>query len=259
MENTEFLKKYQQLQGGIMLDEIIDLKYARIGISHIDRAAFWNFSLIDRNIDNKELEEIESSMRSLDRKPTVYFENSENFSETANLLKRLGYGKSFEDSWMFWTGEEISDDRFHQVKKVKDEDDLAIFLDTFNNCFRKNDPQNPYGELGDYLKVAEKVWKDLHRSSRIEYFIAYKDDKPVAVATLTNRDGLGYISNVGSLKEVRGEGFGKLVTLYCVDKSIINGNETHFLATEENTYPNEFYKRIGFETRFTGVAYSKEQ
>ena len=155
-------------------------------------------------------------------------------------------------------GGKISSKRFFQVKKVKSEEDLKIYLETFNNCYKNDDPQNPYGELGDYLKVAEKVWYENHSLDRIEYFIAYKGAKPVAVATLTNFEDLGYISNVGSLKEVRGERFGKLVTLYCINVSKSRGNELHFLATEEHTYPNEFYKRIGFETRFTGIAYAKK-
>ncbi len=84
-----------------------------------------------------------------------------------------------------------------------------------------------------------------------------KEDSPVAVSTLNNYEGIGYISNVGSIKEVRGEGFGKLSTLYCVHKSQKNGNKVHCLATEEDTYPNEFYKRIGFQTKFTAVGYKK--
>jgi ribosomal protein S18 acetylase RimI-like enzyme len=256
MENIDLLKKYQQLQYGIMFDEIIDLNGSTLGISNLDKTAFWNFSLVYRNINDKELTEIEEKMKSFDRKPVVYVKNDEKFSETVKLLKNKQYKKSYEDSWMSWMGGEISTERFDQVKKVNDERQLKIYLETFNNCFRNNDPQNPYGELGDYLKVAEKVWHNNHNSDRLEYFIAYKDEKPVAVATLNNFEGLGYISNVGSLKEVRGEGFGKLVTLHCVEASKNKGNNFHFLATEENTYPNNFYKKIGFKTNFTGVAYS---
>ena len=87
--------------------------------------------------------------------------------------------------------------------------------------------------------------------------MVYKNNKPVAVSTLTNYDEIGYISNVGSLSEVRGEGFGKAATLFCIQESIKHGNREHCLATEEGAYPNEFYKRIGFVTRFTAVGYTK--
>ena len=95
-------------------------------------------------------------------------------------------------------------------------------------------------------------------SGKIEYFTVYNDTGPVAVSTLTNFASIGYISNVGSLKEARGKGFGKIASLYCVARSKENGNTEHALATEEGQYPNEFYKRIGFETRFTALGYVKE-
>lgn len=257
MENIEFLKKYQKLQQGIMFDKLIDLKHSIFGFSQLDKTAFWNFALVLRNINKNEFSEIEEKIISMNRNLVIYVEDSNEFLGTVELLKSEGYEKLYEDSWMFWKADEISDERFGQIKKVESEDDLRVYLETLDNCFQNDDPQGPYGELGDYLKVAEKVWYEHHDSNRIEYFIAYKGEKPVAVATLTNFENLGYISNVGSLKEVRGEGFGKLVTLYCVSVSKSRGNGSHFLATEEGTYPNEFYRRIGFETKFTGIAYSK--
>lgn len=124
-------------------------------------------------------------------------------------------------------------------------------------CFQKDDPQNPYGTLGDYLTVAEKVWHRHHATDRIEYFTAFDGNEPVAVSTLTNFKQIGYISNVGSLRKVRGQGFGKLATLYCVDVSKKRDNHYHCLATEEGTYPHEFYQRIGFEKKFSAVCYKK--
>ncbi|MBU1071268.1 hypothetical protein KKG65_02540 [Patescibacteria group bacterium] len=81
--------------------------------------------------------------------------------------------------------------------------------------------------------------------------------EPVAVTTLTNFAGIGYISNVGSLKKVRGKGFGKTASLYSAQQSVNNGNQVHALATEEGDYPNEFYKRIGFETKFSTLGFVK--
>ena len=130
-------------------------------------------------------------------------------------------------------------------------------MDTFNACYKKDDPQNPYGELGDYLNVARKVWSKYKRTNRLQYFVVFKGSEPVAVSTLTNFENIGYISNVGSLEKVRGEGFGKAATLFCVQESIKNGNDIHCLATEEGHYPNEFYKRIGFESRFNAIGMSK--
>ncbi len=257
MTNFEFLKKYQQLQTGIMFDSIVNFDFTSISYCDIDKTTFWNWALVNKLISDKELFEIEQSFKSFKRDPSFYLENRKDLKPLVDYLSSKGYEKDYEDSWMFWKGNEINTTRFDEIKKVKDENDLNIYLKTFDASYKSDDPQNPYGELGDYLEVSKNVWLRHGQTSRLEYFVAYKDNKPVAVSTLTNYDGIGYISNVGSLKEVRGEGYGKLATLYCVEQSKKNGNNEHCLATEEGDYPNEFYKRIGFGTRFIAVGYSK--
>lgn len=160
---------------------------------------------------------------------------------------------------MFYLKKKVDQSRFNVVRKVTNREALKIFLKTFDSCYQKDDPQNPYGELGDYLKAAKKIWHKYHKTKKIEYFLIFDGREPVAVSTFTNYNGTGYISNVGSLRKVRGRGYGKLATLYCVYQSMLNGNKRHCLATEEETYPNEFYKRIGFETIFTASGYSKSK
>lgn len=259
MGNFNFLQKYQQLQYTIMFDRLIDLGFAVVGYCEDDSSSFWNLALTNKILAEGELFKIEKTMNSLSRKPAVYFEKRKDLQALLNFLKEKRYGFNFEDSWMFHPGEDIDVSCFGQVKKVTNEVELKVFLETFDACYQKNDPQNAYGELGDYLKVAEKVWYRHHPTNRLEYFIIYKGDKPVAVSTLTNYQSIGYISNVGSLREVRGKGFGKIASLYCVVRSKKQGNIKHCLATEEGTYANKFYKKIGFATRFTAVGYVKEE
>ena len=242
-----------------MFDGFVDLGFAVVGCCDGDTSAFWNYALTDQALTKEQLSKIEETMDSLDRKPTVYFENRKDLQPLVSFLKERGYKFGFEDSWMFHSGESIDISRFDQVKKVTNESELEVFLKTFDACYQKDDLQNVYGELGDYLNVAEKVWHRHHYTNRLEYFIIYKGDRPVAVSSLTNYGGIGYISNVGSLREVRGQGFGKLASLYCVEQSKKHNNTEHCLATEEGTYANEFYKRVGFNTLFTAVGYTTEE
>lgn len=258
MDNFGFLQKHQRLQYTIMFDKLIDLGFATVGYCETDKSPFWNLALANKILADEELSKIEQTFISLNRNPTLYFEHREDLQSLADFLKGKEYKREFEDSWMFHQGKGIVASRFDMVKKVTNEAGLKVFSETFDACYQKDDPQNPYGELGDYLKVAEKVWHRHHKTNRLEYFIVYKGGQPVAVSTLTNYEGIGYISNVGSLREVRGEGCGKIASLYCVEQSKKRGNTTHCLATEEGTYPNKFYKRIGFKTHFTAVAYTKK-
>ncbi len=251
MTNYQFLQTYIELQKDIMFDELLDLGFATVCYSKNDPSSFWNNALVNTVLTNEEIEKVAIRLTELERKPALYFENRPDLEPLNSLLTQLGYSQSAEDSLMFHSGEGIDESRFSSVKKVMTNEDLELFITTFDNCYRKDDPLNPYGELGEYLKAARIAWQKHHVTNRIEYFIAYKDEKPVAVATLTSYKDVGYISNVGSLVTVRGEGYGKLATLFCVSQSKKNGNTTHCLATEEGTNPNKFYDAIGFKTKFT--------
>ena len=251
MTNIQFLQKYVELQQGVMFDEIIDLGFATICYGKLDSSPFWNNALVNGILSSEQIIEVEQKQRNLDRKPAFYFENRQDLQELSEFLMNKGYKQLAEDSLMFHSGENVDESRFQQVKKVESLDELEIFIKTFDQCFQNDDPQNPYGELGEYLDAAKLAWQKHHVSNKIEYFIAYKGNNPVAVSTLTNHMGLGYISNVGSLRSVRGEGFGKLATMFCIAQSKKNSNSVHSIATEEGTYPNLFYTKIGFKTRFT--------
>jgi len=233
MENFSFLRKFEKLLCAITLGKFIDLDFAVVSFSQGDDSSFWNHSLTNQVLDDIQLAEIEKAMKSLKRRPAIYFENRKDLQPLVSFLEKNDYKFDYEDSWMFWENSKISTNKFAQVKKVTNKNELGIFLKTFDACYQKNDPQNAYGELGDYLKVAERVWHRHNKTDRLEYFVVFKNEKPIAVSSLTNLQGVGYISNVGSLKEVRGKGFGKLATLRCVVSSKEQGNTEHCLATEE--------------------------
>lgn len=258
MDNKLFLENYQQLQYTIMYNKLIDLGFASVAIGNTYESPFFNHALTHKRLTKVELDEIEHLLITEKRMPAVYFENKTELETLPISLQKNSYKKLWEDSWMFHTGKGMKTLEFSNIKKVCIKADLEVFLQTFNECYKKDDPQNPYGELGNYIDVARESWLRHNKTDRIEYFIVFDSNEPVAVSTLTNFAGLGYISNVGSLKSVRGKGFGKQASLYCVQKSLENRNSLHFLATEEGQYPNEFYKRIGFETRLTAVGFVKE-
>lgn len=258
MENYTFLQQYGQLQQDIMFDKFIDLQYAVVNYCEGDTTAFWNHAITNTNLDTNQLKEIENILTKLNRIPAIYFENTNQLNSLVTFLEKNEYKFLFEDSWMFHTGNNININPKHKVHKIKDEKNLKTFLKILDQCYQKDDPQNAYGELGDYLDIVKETWHKQHSSNKVEYFMVYKNNTPVAVSTLTNYKKLGYISNVGSLHSVRGKGYGKTATLHCVTKSIQNENNQHFLATEEKTYANEFYKRIGFTTRFTATGYIKQ-
>lgn len=257
MQHYEFLVDYYNLQMQVMFAELLEKPYGLIGYSHDSESYFWNNLLLRRAITVEELTEVEEVLGKQNRKPAIYFERTEEEQSIINFVTPYGYKFLSEDCWMSYRGETLSKSIFRSARIVKSEAELEVFLEVFNKCYRNDDPQNPYGELGDYLETARKRWISTRGQKDMEYVLVYDFDNPVAVAALTSHGGIGYISNVGSLPKVRGLGYGKIASLFCVALSQEKQNTIHCLATENGTYPYEFYKRLGFEKEFSCLYYGK--
>ncbi len=234
-----------------MFDSVADLGFALLPYCASDSSTFWNYAVTNEVISPAQLTSIEQHMRQNQRQAALYFENTDELSSLAVILKQHRYLQKSEDTWMVYPGAVIDDSSLGVVKKVETPEDLEVYLHTFNESYQKNDPTNPYGELGEYLDATRQAWMTHHQTDRIEYYIVYKDLLPVAVSALSSLDGLGYISNVGSLLSVRGQGFGKIATYYAISQSQKKKNSTHLLLTEDGTNPHRFYTALGFETKCT--------
>lgn len=251
MTKQQLLEKYILLQKDIMFDELYELDFATICYSQHDTSSIWNNAVISTQLTASQQQAIEQKLISLQRTPAFYYLDSSELSVLTKQLIETGYQQEAADSFMLYDKTVSYQPAFDSIKKVTNETELQVFLETFDACYQNDDPTNPYGELGEYLTAARIAWEKHQQSNRLEYFIAYKNEQPVAVASLTNFEGMGYISNVGSLRAVRGEGYGKLVTLFAIHYSQQNGNQDHCLITEAGTNPYEFYNALGFNTQCT--------
>lgn len=257
MKPIDFLKSFFYLNYGVYFDVLKKNNFGILGISENNDEYWWNTFLVNKNLSDSKLKEIETLFYPFNRNSCVCLLEDNDY-QNINLLKSENYKFVGRDQWMVFTNQPFNHNNFNQVQKVKNINDLQIFLNTYNECYKNGDPQNPYGESGEYLISTKKAWIKNNSNNRFECFIVCNDkQKPVAVATLTNYKGIGYISSVGSLQSVRGQGFGKLASLYCIYKSNQNGNKNHCLITEKDCYAHKFYKRIGFKDQFSTVFYQK--
>lgn len=239
-----------------MFDEITKYHNTISCFSQFDPPPYWNYTYITTPPSMEDLSYLETYWQRRNRAMTFYFENTPENKNIKSFLSSHKFSHHFEDSWMFYEGKILDKTHFESIKEVRNEKDLADFIYAFDNSYQEGDPQNAYGRLNDYLPLSEQAWRKHKDTDKLHYYVAYKDGKPVAVSALTLYKDIGYLSNIGSLPSARGQGYGKAVTLFAVKESVKRGHHHHVLATEQGTYANDFYQRLGFKTHFSAVAFT---
>lgn len=255
MDKLEILKTFVYMHEGgfIEVKEAENMIYA---YGEGDTETWWNFVLLKNPISKKELELVEEFFVKRKRKPSVYFTDDKKYDGMHELLLGEGYEITMNDSWMFWNGKcpSVEGD---EIIEVKSDAEFGKFLETFLKSYPKDDPKNPYGEQKELAKLLKKSWEE-GKTKKDKFYIAFDKGEPVAVGILTSYNEKGYLSGIGSIPSVRGKGFGKKISLYCVRESFKQGNKLHFLGTEKGDFPFEFYSRIGFESEFGAYFYTKK-
>ena len=111
--------------------------------------------------------------------------------------------------------------------------------------------------MANFIEASKRGFRNKTFNNRLEGYLAYDNGRAVASSLLLYDGEAGYITAVASIPEVRGKGFGKLVSQYACMRSRHLGCKNTFLGTEVGSRNEEFYKRIGFQTEFTASCYVK--
>jgi ribosomal protein S18 acetylase RimI-like enzyme len=74
------------------------------------------------------------------------------------------------------------------------------------------------------------------------------DGEVVSYADLYQDGADAQVEDVGTLDEHRGRGYASAVVLAAIEASRRDGAELVFLVADANDWPQELYRRLGFET-----------
>ena len=165
MKPEEFLKKYFNFQKNIAFDNLKQLNFGFLISSKTDASFYCNNCFVDKEMTESDIQKIEKLMSLIKRNPCFYL--SDDDYKNIKLLEKENYKKESTDQWMFFS-EKYKYEDFGIFKKVKNLDNLNVFLKTFNQCYQKDDPQNPYGELGDYIETAKKAWIKKSKDNKLK-------------------------------------------------------------------------------------------
>jgi ribosomal protein S18 acetylase RimI-like enzyme len=89
------------------------------------------------------------------------------------------------------------------------------------------------------------------RSGRLRAYLVRLGDEPVAVARLSQGDGVAGLSGVGVLEPYRGRGIGTLITTVATRAGLATGNRIVWLSVADgNAEARRLYEALGFQPAF---------
>lgn len=153
-------------------------------------------------------------------------------------------------------GSSLPDLKFRQTD---DEEVREDFMDIFRKSFGKEMENGSYF-IGDDMRVGvRKIIEEKTIGVERVSYVGYQDGVSVAIGTLTVKDGEGFMFNVASHPDHRGEGFGTAVSVKLEQEAENIGLEQVFIGTQPNTDVENFYKGIGcrevFKTKCVEVEF----
>lgn len=227
--------------------------------------SYWNYAT-KININEEYLEELIKKIidfyKTKNRQPAIYFTP---FTKTRNLpelIGKFGFKPKYKDAWMFY---ESAEPKFEMpenftIKPVETEEEMKIFVDIFRQSYGGVAPDEPYGALPkEYGECIFKSFSKSQKDKKIIHYLGILGDKPVGIATLIYSGEFGCIFNVGTIPNYRKKGIGKALTLNAVADSIKNGAKIVFLQTEQGSFNEKYYTKLGFSTKFIGEGFVLEK
>ncbi len=213
-----------------------------------------NFAYFPSPIGFEEkIEEIQSSMKDIKRKPCAYFQsvNNENIHYIINQTKT--HKLLFHDVWMKLISGYNTKSKKCLLENVtfrrcneKDKDEI---VDVFTRGFI-----NSTGEYADIYKYeeayAEKYRKYLDdkyiNEHKLYPYMAFLDGKAVALLFVYRHNYLGYICQITTLTEYRRKGIASALMQFAINQERRSGVEDFYLVTEKYTWLENFYMKNNF-------------
>lgn len=254
-------KAHYRNQQGMYFSRMEGIEGAVLLYSDIIDDFFWNYAGQIKTTQEK-IEELIREITILYRKearnPSVYITP---FSQPQDISERLddhGFKIEFKDAWMTYDGEppQIKKPKDLSFKEVRSDEDMEIFIKVFYEAYGGASKDEPYGELPPtYGEALRRSFKNPPKKKRIIHYLGLINRKHVGIGTLISLDGFGGIYNVGTSSSYRKTGLGSAISIKAVEDSKKEGNTTTYLMTEEGSYVEKFYQRLGFSTKFVGCGY----
>lgn len=108
-----------------------------------------------------------------------------------------------------------------------------------------------------YRTCLEQKFNNHLQKYEIKHFVAYFENKPISIASITYDKNTAFLNNVTTMKEYKGNGIAKQILsdilIFLKSKNI---KEICF-ATKKNAYTESFYSKLGFKIVSCGYCFEQ--
>lgn len=212
----------------------------------------WNRLIPVPGEDVKEVpEEFLDLAEDISDRHSIYGEKSF-VEETVELLGLENVENDFEMTYL------VPDDLPSQedlpevdYRRTDSEEVIDDFVEIFRKAFGEKQDDGSYSISDAMHEGLLRVIRDEDIGVDRTSFVGYIDGEPVSTGTLSFSEGDGFLFNVASHPDRRGEGLGTGITRRLVNLADEKGLDEVFIGTEPNTDVEKFYRSIGCREVFT--------
>lgn len=206
------------------------------------------------------LDEIESNFQRVRRTPVLYTTPDTSPSDLTSYISKRNYSLAFTDAWMFFEKQvSLTLPPSIEVKVVCNIEEMKLYVSLFNQCYSGTGPNEVYGAApaawGENLFDS---YKNTDPKNEVLHYMLLINGKSVAIAISVSCDDYSGLYSVGTIPSERGKGYGTLITLYAVKALQEKKIKNIFLQTEQGTYNEKLYQKMGFETCWLGKGWVKQ-
>ena len=258
MTASNCLDMQYELLKDMYFDNKVENEIYILGTSNIIDDYFWNIAYLKTEFNKEMLDNLETIFKNINRNPSIYISQSDIcYESNKNLLKDNKYILNDIDAYMELKNPNKSNISLNikVVENEKEYNDYMKVLASAYNDTKENPEENVYADaITDcyYKAIKNTIGDNIHY-----HIVAYDNDIPVSVATLSYKDKVGGINNVGTAQGYWNKGYGKQIITYTINKFEELGGGILTLSTEHKSKNQTFYERLGFEVKYVMEQYMK--
>lgn len=132
-----------------------------------------------------------------------------------------------------------------EFRRTDSEEVREDFTDIFRKAFGEEQDDGSYEISDEMLEGLKRIIEEKVIGVDRTSFVGYVDGEAVATGTLTAKEGDGFLFNVASHPDHRGEGYGTAVSVKLNNLAKEKGLDEVLIGTEPNTDVEKFYRSIG--------------